>query len=209
MRKSRFTEEQIAMALRQGEAGTPVEEICRKLGISQGTYFRWKKQFGGLGVPELRELRQLRDENRRLKGLVADLTLDKTMLQEALRKNGDARAASRGGCVGRDGLPGFAAEELSSFWPAPLDDSLPESTAPRGGVAAATEGARRGSCPGRLPAVARLPDSGRLAGQPQAGVSAVPRRGLVAAAAQATAETQRSSPDRSAASGSCERALGH
>jgi putative transposase len=86
VRKSKFSEEQIAMALRQGEAGTPVEEICRKLGISDGTYFRWKKKFGGLGVPELRELRQLRDENRKLKGLVADLTLDKTMLQEALRK---------------------------------------------------------------------------------------------------------------------------
>jgi len=57
MRKSRSTEEQIAMALRQGEAGTPVEEICRKLGISEATYFRWKKQVGGLGVPELRELR--------------------------------------------------------------------------------------------------------------------------------------------------------
>jgi putative transposase len=86
MRKSRFSEEQIAMALRQGEAGTPVEEICRKLGISDATYFRWKKKYGGLGVPELRELRQLRDENRRLKGVVADLTLDKTILQEALRK---------------------------------------------------------------------------------------------------------------------------
>lgn len=73
------------MALRQGEAGTPVEEICRKLGISDATYFRWKK-YGGLGVSELRELRQLREENRKLKGLVADLTLDKTMLQEALRK---------------------------------------------------------------------------------------------------------------------------
>lgn len=85
MRRSRFTEEQIAMALRQGEAGTPVEEICRKLGISDATYFRWKK-YGGLGVSELRELRQLREENRKLKGLVADLTLDKTMLQEALRK---------------------------------------------------------------------------------------------------------------------------
>jgi putative transposase len=86
MRKSRFTEEQIAMALRQGESGTPVEEICRKLGISDATYFRWKKKYGGLGISELRELRQLREENRKLKGLVADLTLDKTMLQEALRK---------------------------------------------------------------------------------------------------------------------------
>ena len=86
MRKSRFTEEQIAMALRQGEAGTPVEEICRKMRVSEGTYFRWKKMYGGLGVPELRELRQLRDENRKLKGIVADLTLDRTILQEALRK---------------------------------------------------------------------------------------------------------------------------
>ena len=86
MRKSRFTEEQIAMALRQGEAGTPVEEICRKLGVSDATYFRWKKKYGGLGVPELRELRQLREENRRLKGLVADLTLDKQILQDALSK---------------------------------------------------------------------------------------------------------------------------
>lgn len=86
MRKSKFSEEQITMALRQAEVGTPVEEICRKLGISQGTFFRWKKHFGGLGVAELRELRQLREENRKLKGLVADLSLDKTILQEALRK---------------------------------------------------------------------------------------------------------------------------
>ena len=86
MRKSRFTEEQIAMALRQGEAGTPVDEICRKLGIAEGTFYRWKKQFGSLGVSELRELRQLREENRKLKGLVADLSLDKTILQEAIRK---------------------------------------------------------------------------------------------------------------------------
>jgi putative transposase len=86
MRKSRFTEEQIAMALRQGEAGTPIEEICRKLGIAEATFYRWKKQFGSLGVSELRELRQLREENRKLKGLVADLSLDKTILQEAIRK---------------------------------------------------------------------------------------------------------------------------
>lgn len=86
MRKTRFTEEQIAMALRQAESGTPVTEICRKLQITETTFYRWKKKFGGLGVPELRELRQLREENGRLKRLVADLSVDKEILQEAIRK---------------------------------------------------------------------------------------------------------------------------
>jgi putative transposase len=86
MRKSRYTEEQIAMALRQAEAGTPVVEICRKLEVSEQTFYRWKRKYGGLGVPELRELKQLREENRRLKGLVADLSLDREILQEAVRK---------------------------------------------------------------------------------------------------------------------------
>jgi len=86
MRTSKYTEEQVAMALRQAEAGTPVAEICRKLQIAEATVFRWKKEFRGLGVPELRELNQLRDENRRLKGLVADLALDREILQEAVRK---------------------------------------------------------------------------------------------------------------------------
>jgi putative transposase len=86
MKTSKFTDEQIALALRQAEAGTPVGEICRKVGVSEQTFYRWKKRFGALGVTELRELRQLRDENRKLKGLVADLTLDKTILHEALRK---------------------------------------------------------------------------------------------------------------------------
>jgi putative transposase len=78
--------EQIAIALRQAEAGTPVEDICRKLEIAEATFYRWKRKFGDLGVSELRELRQLRDENRRLKRVVADLTLDKQILQESLRK---------------------------------------------------------------------------------------------------------------------------
>ena len=86
MRTSQFTDEQVAMALRQHEAGTPVADICRKLGISDTTFFRWQKKFGNLGVSELRELRQLRDENRKLRGLVADLTLDRHMLQEIVRR---------------------------------------------------------------------------------------------------------------------------
>jgi len=86
MKTSRYTPEQIAMALRQAEAGTPVEEICRKLGVSEPTFYRWKKRFGSLGVPEVRELRQLREENRKLKQLVADLTLDKQILREAMGK---------------------------------------------------------------------------------------------------------------------------
>lgn len=86
MRKTAFTEEQVAYALRQAESGTAVVEICRKLGISEQTFYRWKKKFAGMGVAELRRLRQLEDENRQLKQLVADLTLDKHMLQEVLRK---------------------------------------------------------------------------------------------------------------------------
>ena len=86
MKKTAFTEEQIAYALRQAEAGTPVADICRKLGISEQTFYRWKKKFAGMGIAELRRLRQLEEENRTLKQLVADLTLDKHMLQEAIRK---------------------------------------------------------------------------------------------------------------------------
>jgi putative transposase len=86
MRKSRFSEAQIVAALRQAEGGVPVAELCRKLEVTETTFYRWKRQYGGMGVSELRELRQLRDENRKLKQVVADLSLDKTILQESLRK---------------------------------------------------------------------------------------------------------------------------
>ncbi len=87
MKRSRFTDEQIVHALRQVEAGMPAVEMCRKLGVTEQTFYRWKRKFAGLGVAELRRLRDVEDENRRLKQIVADLTLDKHMLQEALRKN--------------------------------------------------------------------------------------------------------------------------
>jgi putative transposase len=87
MKRSKFSEEQVAYALRQVEAGTPVSDVCRQLGVSEATFYAWKKKYAHLGVSELRRLRQLEDENGRLKRLVADLTLDKHMLSEALRKN--------------------------------------------------------------------------------------------------------------------------
>jgi len=86
MKKTRYTEEQIAFALKQAETGTRVEEVCRKMGISEATFYNWKKKFGGMGMPELRRLRQLEEENQRLKRLVADLSLDKEMLQDVIRK---------------------------------------------------------------------------------------------------------------------------
>ncbi len=86
MKRSRFTEEQIAFALRQAETGTPVSEITRKMGISEPTFYRWKKKYAGMGVAELRRLKQLEEENRQLKRLVADLSLDKHMLQDVLSK---------------------------------------------------------------------------------------------------------------------------
>ena len=86
MRASRFTEEQIAFALKQAETGTPVLEVCRKMGVSEQTYYRWKKQYGGLGVQEIRRLKLLEEENRKPKQLVADLSLDKLMLQDVLAK---------------------------------------------------------------------------------------------------------------------------
>ena len=86
MKRSKFTESQIVFALKQAETGVAVAEVCRKLGVSEATFYNWKKKFRGLGPTELRRLRQLEEENSRLKQIVADLTLDKQMLQDVLKK---------------------------------------------------------------------------------------------------------------------------
>jgi len=86
MKRSKFSEAQIVYAIRQAESGTPVGDLCRQLGVSDAMFYAWKKKYAHLGVSELRRLRQLEDENSRLKRLVADLSLDKHMRSEALRK---------------------------------------------------------------------------------------------------------------------------
>ncbi|CBW73724.1 Transposase (plasmid) [Mycetohabitans rhizoxinica HKI 454] len=86
MKKSRYTEEQITFALKQAELGTPAAEVCRKMGISDATFYNWRQKYGGLGPSELRRLKQLEEENTKLKRLVAELSLDKSMLQDVLSK---------------------------------------------------------------------------------------------------------------------------
>ncbi len=86
MKASKFTDAQKAFVVKQGEEGTPVAEICRKAGNSQATYFNWKKKYAGLMLSEMRRLRELEDENGRLKKIVADLTLDREMLQDVIKR---------------------------------------------------------------------------------------------------------------------------
>ena len=86
MKQKRFSVEQIVGILKQAEVGVPVEELVRKVGISEQTFYRWKKHYVGLEIDQVRQLKQLQEENQRLKRLVADLTLDKTMLQDVLAK---------------------------------------------------------------------------------------------------------------------------
>lgn len=86
MKKSRYTEEQIAFALKQAELGTSVEEICRKLSVSEQTFYRWKSIYAGMMPSDMKRLKQLEDENAKLKKLVTDLSLDKVMLQDVISK---------------------------------------------------------------------------------------------------------------------------
>lgn len=86
MKRSRFSEEQIVKILKAVEAGVPVEELCREHGISRATFYSWRKKFGGLDVDDAKRLKALEEENRRLKRMVADLSLDKQMLQDVLSR---------------------------------------------------------------------------------------------------------------------------
>jgi len=86
MKASKFSDAQKAFIIRQGEDGTPVEEVCRKAGISQATYYAWKKKYGGMMPSEMKRMRELEEENARLKRIVADLSLDRAMLQDVIKR---------------------------------------------------------------------------------------------------------------------------
>ena len=86
MKKSKFSETQIAFILREGDEGTPVGEVCRRAGISEATYYNWRKKYGGLMPSEMKRLRQLEEENRKLKKIIADLSLEKAMLKDVIRR---------------------------------------------------------------------------------------------------------------------------
>jgi putative transposase len=101
--KKRFNESQIIGVLQEQEAGAKMSDVCRRHGISEATFYNWKSKFGGMTVSEAKRLKSLEDENRRLKKLVADLTLDKDILQETLSKSGKpilAASGGTGGCAG-------------------------------------------------------------------------------------------------------------
>ena len=142
MKKSKFTEAQIVFALQQAESGVTVAEVCRKLGISKATFYSWKKKYSGLGPVELRRLRQLEEENAQLKRIVADLTLDKQMLQDVLKKSseGAATPATREAVIGR--VSRLGATRLRDCIFAPQRLSLYRQSARRSRRAATHERAR-------------------------------------------------------------------
>ncbi len=142
MKRSKFTESQIVFALQQAETGVAGAEVCRQLGVSEATFYNWKKKYGGLGPAELRRLRQLEEENLRLKQIVADLTLDKQLLRDVLKK-AEVSAAPRVGRHVVGGVPGLGTQGLRDGAAGAHRLSLPRAAARRsGGTATAPRDGR-------------------------------------------------------------------
>jgi len=207
MKKSKFTEEQIAYALRQVEGGTPPADVCRQLGVSEATFYIWKKKYAHLGVTELRKLRSLEDENARLKRVVADLTLDKHMLAEALRKRSEARAPSRigrlvSGDLWREGATGLSPGAVQSdIVVPPLDARGPDA------IAVADSRARAHPAPIRLRADLGVAATRRLAGEQETRATTLSPRGPAAADARAPAQAHRAASRASATASGADGAL--
>jgi putative transposase len=150
VKKKRFSVEHIAAILKAGDLGTPVSELCRQHGISEQSYYRWKKLYGNMEPSEARELRQLREENTKLKRLVADLSLDKAMLQDVLQKNSEAGSQETDREVLDGSVHRRCETSVSVRSTASLGLVLQESSRPSDGFAAADTGSGAITCAVRL-----------------------------------------------------------
>lgn len=184
MKKSKFTEQQIAFALRQAETGTRVKDVIRQLGITEQTFYRWKRKFGGLDPSELRKLRQLEEENKKLKQMVADLSLDKAMLQEVIEKNSEGHSEAPARATSPEQLPHQRTSRLSRSTVGAHQPSLPIDSEGSHRPPPTNPGDRRDASSLRLPANPYLASARRIQGEQVSRSSAVSR-----GRAEPTAET--------------------
>jgi putative transposase len=173
MKKSKFTEQQIASALRQAETGTKVKEIVRQMGITEQTFYRWKRKFGGLGPSELRKLRLLEEETRRLKKLVADLSLDKAMLQEVIEKNYEGRSEAASHRLHEGKLSGQRTSSLPRLVAGSRKLSSSVDSQRSGRSAPEDSRARGESCTKRQPTDPQHASAGKIKSVPASGPTAV------------------------------------
>ena len=194
MKKTKFTEEQILFALKQGSAGQPVADICRQMGISEATYYVWKKRYADMGLLEVRELRQLRDENARLKRLVADLTLDRHVLQEVIKKRFRDRQTTGDRTMDPRLFPDEHTAFLCAQLPAQRDLVLPVPGPRQQRAETAPAGAGHGPTPIWIRATAYSADPGRLEGGSEPGAPTVQARGAPGAYESPSPEADQSPP---------------
>src|ERR1700733_8526477 len=177
MKKKRFSVEQIVAVLKQAELGVPVAEVIRKVGISEQTFYRWKKQYVGMETDQARQMKQLQEENSRLKQLVADLSLDKTMLQDVLRKSSEAFGSPSDGRSSARSLPGERAACLPGSSDGARYVSLPGTSGTMDGVADEDTRDRTEQGALRVSQDPRAAEPRRLECWEASGVSAVQGRG--------------------------------
>ncbi len=180
MKRSRFTEEQIAYALRLAESGTPVVDVCRQIGVSEATYYTRKKKYGDLGVTELLRLKMLEDENARLKRIVADLTLDKQILQDVVKKSSEGCPAARAGGLDAGTLQDKCAQVVPAGAAATIGLVSEERGTRSKRPAIADSGVCHGPAPIWLLAGSGHAQTRRLGNRQEAGLPAVSARGLAA-----------------------------